>query len=191
MVNTRVGYAGGLRENPTYYSLGDHSESINITYDPSKITYEDLLNVYWLNTAASVTPWSRQYMSIIFYHDEEQKQLAEETRTEWEKQTGKKAYVEIVPAAAFYSAEDYHQKYYLQQIPELMDELRAIYPDFEDVIDSTAAARLNGYAGNFGTPEALGELESLGLSPAGTKIVRDIAERGLVPACPVIKVPSD
>ena len=184
MVSTRVGYAGGSQPNPTYYSLGDHSESIQITYDPAKITYKELLDVYWRNTAITVPPWSRQYMSIIFYHNDEQKRLAEEGKAEQEKLFGKEVYVEIVPAAEFYSAEDYHQKYYLQQIPGLMDELRAIYPDFEDIIDSTAAARLEGYAGGFGTPDALENIDDLGLSPEGVKIVRDIAQKGLVSACP-------
>jgi peptide-methionine (S)-S-oxide reductase len=123
-------------------------------------------------------------MSIIFYHNDEQKRLAEEGKAEQEKLFGKEVYVEIVPAGEFYSAEDYHQKYYLQRISGLMDELRAIYPDFQDIIDSTAAARLEGYAGGFGTPGSLEELDELGLSPKGIEIVRDIAGRGLVPACP-------
>jgi peptide-methionine (S)-S-oxide reductase len=185
VVSTRVGYAGGSRLNPTYYSLGDHSETIRITYDPAKISYQELLDVYWRNTAVSVPPWSRQYMSIIFYHNGEQKMLAEEGKAGQEKQLGKTVYVEIVPAAEFYPAEDYHQKYYLQQISGLMDELRSIYPDFEDIIDSTAAARLNGYAGGFGTPDALEALDELGLSPEGVAIVRNIAETGLVEACPI------
>jgi peptide-methionine (S)-S-oxide reductase len=124
-------------------------------------------------------------MSIIFYHNDEQKKLAEESRDRLQDERGRKVYTEIVPAAEFYPAEDYHQKYYLRQLPELMRELTAYYADFESLVNSTAAARLNGYAGGFGTPDTLEEeLDSLGLSPRGVEVIRDIAGRGLIPACP-------
>jgi peptide-methionine (S)-S-oxide reductase len=184
VVSTRVGYTGGSLPNPTYHRLGDHSETIEITYDPSKISYQDLLEVYWWNAPVNVPAWSTQYKSIIFYHDEEQKRLAGETRDELELQYGKDIFVEIIPAGEFYPAEDYHQKYYLQQNSRLMKELNSIYPDFRDIISSTAAARLNGYAGGFGTPESLEELDSLGLSPEGNQEVRKLAEKGLAPARP-------
>jgi peptide-methionine (S)-S-oxide reductase len=184
VVSSRVGYAGGSLPNPTYHRLGDHSETIEITYDPSKISYRDLLEVYWRNVPVTVPAWSTQYKSIIFYHDEEQKRLAEETRGELELQYGKDIFVEIIHAGEFYPAEDYHQKYYLQQNSRLMRELKSIYPDFQDFVSSTAAARLNGYTGGFGTPESLEELDSLGLSPGGTQEVRKLAEKGLTPAFP-------
>jgi len=125
-------------------------------------------------------------MSIIFYHNEEQKKLAVESRDRLQAETGREIYTKIVPAAEFYPAEDYHQKYYLRQLSELADEFRAIYPDTNDFVSSTAVARANGYAGGYGTPEALQEeLDSLGLSPRGTEMVLEIAGHGLAPACPV------
>ncbi len=181
-----MGYAGGTSRNPSYYRLGDHSETVQIVYDPKQISYRDLLDVFWHGHDPTYQPWSRQYMSIIFYHNEEQKRLAEETRAGLESELKTGVITEIVPTAAFYPAEDHHQKYYLQQIPALMQELTSVYPDFEDFINSTAAARLNGYAGGYGTAETLEqELDSLGLSPEGVDIVRKIAEGGLTPACPV------
>ncbi len=125
-------------------------------------------------------------MSVIFYHNDEQERQAIESRDELEAETGRTIYTKIVPASTFYLAEDYHQKYYLQQYGELAEEFRAIYPDIEDFIKSTAVARVNGYAGGYGTQETLQkELYSLGLSPEGIDRLLELTERGLNPACPV------
>ena len=106
-------------------------------------------------------------MSVIFYHDEEQKQLAEETRAHREALLGRTIYTEIVPASRFYQAESYHQKYYLRHEGQLLREYEAIYPGEADFLASTAVARVNGYVGGYGTPAALEEeLAALGLSPA-------------------------
>jgi peptide-methionine (S)-S-oxide reductase len=178
VVSTRVGYAGGEKVNPTYYDLGSHSESIEIVYDPSTISYRDLLEVFWQSHNSSAIPYSSQYMSIIFYHDDEQKRLAEKTRDDLEATTGRLIYTEIIPAEAFYPAEDYHQKYALQQFRDLVNEMKAIYPDPEDFVNSTAVARLNGYAGGYGDIADLEEeLSLLGLSEKGKEIVREMAGR--------------
>lgn len=168
MVRTRVGYAGGTTVDPTYRNLGDHTETIQVDYDPSQISYEELLNVFWSSHNPIVPAWSRQYMSIIFYHNEEQHRLAMETREREAARTGSQIYTEIVPAAEFYLAEAYHQKYRLQNVSDLMKEFSAIYPDDGDFVASTAAARVNGYVAGQGTCEQLQEeLDSLGLSAAG------------------------
>jgi peptide-methionine (S)-S-oxide reductase len=157
VVRTRVGYAGGTTESPTYYNLGDHTETIQIDYDPTQISYEQLLEIYWDSHNPTVRPWSRQYMSIVFYHNNEQRELAMETKQSEEDSLGRQVYTEIIPFTEFYLAEDYHQKYYLQQSPELIEELAAIYPNFADFIDSTAVARINGYAGGHVTFQELQE----------------------------------
>jgi len=111
-------------------------------------------------------------MSAIFFHNEEQKQLALETRDQEATKLKGTIYTEIVPLDEFYPAEEYHQKYYLQQVPELRREFRAIYPAVGDLINSTAAARVNGYVGGYGSLEALKtEIDDLGLSPTGNKIL--------------------
>jgi peptide-methionine (S)-S-oxide reductase len=175
VVRTRVGYAGGATKDPTYYNLGDHTETIQIDYDPTQISYEELLDVFWDSHNPVQRPWSRQYMSVVFYHNDEQKRLAMETRDSEAAKIQGEIFTEIVPASEFYLAEAYHQKYRLQQVPDLMKEFSAIYPDNDDFVASTAAARVNGYLGGYGTVEALqAELSSLGLSPEGSQKLLDI-----------------
>ena len=189
MVRTRVGYAGGTKENPTYYNLGGHSETIQIDYDPTRITYKELLDVFWDSHTPTMQAFSQQYKSIVFYHNEEQKRLALESKEEEEARLGSKIFTEIVPFTRFYLAEDYHQKYYLRQEATLMKDFDAIYPAAEDFIASTAAARVNGYVGGYGTLENLKqELDSLGLSEAGRNRLLEIANRGLISGCAVPEI---
>lgn len=191
MRHTRVGYAGGSTEHPTYYSLGDQSETIQIDYDPTQISYRQLLDVFWASHNPIYEPWSRQYMSIVFYHSEDQKRLAIETKESEEARLGKHIFTEIVPFSEFYLAEDYHQKYYLRQEPALMAEFSAIYPATEDFIASTAVARVNGYVGGYGKLATLEkELGLLGLSEAGINILLKIAAGGLEPVCTLPDTPS-
>jgi methionine-S-sulfoxide reductase len=170
VIRTRVGYAGGGKANPTYRSLGDHSETIQIDYDPAQITYEDLLDVFWNSHSPTARPWSQQYASIIFYHDEEQRRQAEETGELQVTKLGQEIYTQIIPFSEFSLAEDYHQKYRLRQVPELEEEFSAIYPDIGDFVDSTAVALVNGYVGGHGTLEAVqAEIDKLGLSPEASQ----------------------
>ena len=174
MVRTRVGYAGGSKDNPTYRDLGDHSETIQIEYDPTRISYEELLDIFWSSHSPTARPFSRQYASIIFYHDEEQKRLAEASLDREAASRGKPIYTEIAPLAEFYLAETYHQKYRLQQVPALASDYRAIYTQDDEFVSSTATARVNGYLGGYGTLAALqAEIEALGLSQAGQQTLLD------------------
>lgn len=163
-----MGYAGGKKENPTYRDLGDHAETLQIDYDPEVISYEDLLQVFWKGHDPTRASWSRQYMSAVFYHDENQKRLALETKARRAEQTGRKIHTEILPAETFYRAEDYHQKYRLRQDRILMREFNRIFATGRAFTDSTAAARVNGYLGGHRTRKQLeSEIDRLGLSPEG------------------------
>ncbi len=163
-----MGYAGGEKENPTYRDLGDHAETLQIDYDPDVISYEDLLRVFWKHHDPTRASWSRQYMSAVFYHDEDQKRMASETKARTAEQTGRKIHTEILPAETFYRAEDYHQKYRLRQDRILMREFNRIYSTGRAFTDSTAAARINGYLGGHRTRKRLAsEIDRLGLSPKG------------------------
>ena len=165
IVRTRVGYTGGITKNPVYMSLGDHSEALQIDYDPHRISYEDLMDMFWSSHDPSVRSWSRQYRAAIFYHTDYQKSMALETRSHVQAAVTGEIVTEILPFTAFYVAEDYHQKHALQHSHEFMQEFKSWYPLFRDVISSTAAARVNGYLGGYGTSEILeSELGSYGLS---------------------------
>jgi peptide-methionine (S)-S-oxide reductase len=118
--STTSGYTGGPEKNPTYKQVSSgktgHAEAIQIEYDPAQVTYEKLLEVYWHNVDPTVTDrqfcdWGKQYRPEIFYHDEEQKRLAEASKKDVEKKFGEVP-VRITAAGPFYPAEEYHQDYY-------------------------------------------------------------------------------
>ena len=123
VVSTTVGYCGGKEENPTYKQVSagktGHAEAVEILYDPSRVSYTELLNVFWMNIDPTqengqFADIGAQYRTAIFYHSEEQKRLAEASKKEL-KNTGrfsKEIVTEIVPATPFYRAEEYHQDYY-------------------------------------------------------------------------------
>jgi methionine-S-sulfoxide reductase len=165
-----VGYAGGTTENPTYHRLGDHSETLQIDFDPSSISYKELLAIFWESHSPGSPSWSRQYQAAVFYHNDTQKRLALETADEVTARINGEVFTQVLPAGGFYLAEDYHQKYFLRRDPVLLTELTRIYPDTWDLVASTAAARVNGYVAGHGNRASLeAELNSLGLSPAGNK----------------------
>jgi methionine-S-sulfoxide reductase len=166
VIRTRVGYTGGTREDPTYKKLGDHTEAVQVDYDPTQISYAELLDAFWQGHSPRSLNTSRQYMNAIFYHTTEQQQWAIASRDQLAAERGWTITTKILPLTTFYLAEDYHQKWALKNRLVYYDDLRAIYPQPEDLTNSTAAARLNGYLDGFGTSEQLEtEIDSLGLSP--------------------------
>jgi peptide-methionine (S)-S-oxide reductase len=178
VIRTRVGYSGGTRKNPTYHGLGDHSESIQIDYDPSQISYKELVEIFWGSHDPTQRPWSTQYKAAIFYHNQDQKRVAMETLDRQAAVRHGTITTEILPATEFYLAEAYHQKYRLQQDRALMREFATMYPAGE-FVHSTAAARINGYLDGYGTAESLEQdLDSLGLSSdAGEKLLNLLKNR--------------
>lgn len=125
VASTTSGYTGGQKENPTYREVSSgetgHSEAVEVTYDPQKVSYEQLLAVFWRNIDPTVKDQQfcdvgNQYRTAIYYHSEEQKRLAELSKKDVEKRLGT-VQTEIVPASTFYTAEEYHQDFY-QKNPE-------------------------------------------------------------------------
>ncbi|MFL5344693.1 MAG: peptide-methionine (S)-S-oxide reductase MsrA [Hyalangium sp.] len=125
VISTTSGYTGGTKVNPTYEEVSSgttgHAESVQVVFDPSKVTYSQLLEVFWhnvdpLTSNAQFCDHGTQYRSVIFYHDAEQQRLAEESKRQLEASGRFKQPIvtQIVPASTFYPAEDYHQDYYLK-----------------------------------------------------------------------------
>lgn len=142
------------------------------------ISYRDLLEVFWKSHDSTRKAWSRQYMAAVFYHDEEQKRLAEESRDRVQQTLGRSIVTRILPATRFYLAEGYHQKYALRSQPDLMEELKRIYPDDRDFINSTAAARVNGYLYGYGSvDDSDSEINRLGLAPDTARRLSEYVKR--------------
>ncbi len=170
-----MGYAGGAKESPTYHNLGDHTETLQIDYDPSKISYEKLLELFWEEHDPTSRSWSPQYKAVVFTHDDEQKRLAEESRARIAKKLGKTVATEVLPFTRFYAAEDYHQKYYLRGHRQIMRQFLQHYPQAVDFMNSTAAARVNGYIGGYGTAAAYkADIDRLGLSAAAREEIEEL-----------------
>ena len=120
VASTAVGYMGGNLKNPTYEDVctdrTGHAEVIQIEYDPKKVSYEKLLEIFWENHDPTQLnrqgpDYGTQYRSVIFYHNEQQKKLAEQSKKSQKQKYAKPIVTEIAKAKEFYRAEEYHQKY--------------------------------------------------------------------------------
>ena len=161
VVSTRVGFSGGTLENPTYSGIGDHVETVEVVYDPSTITYPELLMHFWKHHNARAKPIFRQYASAIFCESESELELAKSQRQLWQESTGEeKVLTAILPFQKFYPAGDRHQKYYLQQDPELLKSL----PESDTLLYSLFTTKLNAVAGRAGDRESLDkQLQAFGI----------------------------
>jgi peptide-methionine (S)-S-oxide reductase len=120
VTSTAVGYAGGTKENPTYEDVCSdetgHAEAVQVEFDPSQVSYDDLLDVFWSNH--NPTTLNRQgpdvgtqYRSVIFYHSPEQKAAAEKSKIDMSSRLNRPIVTQIEPARTFWRAEEYHQRY--------------------------------------------------------------------------------
>src|SRR5690242_7108390 len=122
VISTRVGYTGGNLHNPTYKDVctdrTGHAEAVEVDYDPAKVRYEQLLDIFWENHDPTQLnrqgpDWGTQYRSAIFFHSPEQEQAARTSKDKLQNsgRFGRPVVTQIVPATTFYEAEDYHQQY--------------------------------------------------------------------------------
>ena len=120
VMKTRVGYAGGHTENPSYEDVCSHTtghaEVVEVSYDDEQLSYDDLLEVFWGKhdpTQLNRQGWDigDQYRSVVFFHDDEQQETALRSKTEEQAHHSQPVVTQIEPAQTFYEAEDYHQQY--------------------------------------------------------------------------------
>jgi peptide-methionine (S)-S-oxide reductase len=120
VTGTRVGYSGGTLENPTYEDVCSHTtghaEVVEVAYDPERVSYDDLLEVFWAKhdpTQLNRQGWDvgDQYRSVVFFHDEDQREAAVASKEREQPRHRRPIVTQIEPAQTFYEAEDYHQQY--------------------------------------------------------------------------------
>lgn len=157
MVRTRIGYCGGSTPNPTYRSISDYTETVQLEFDPKVITYEELLTEFW-DGHNPFRPASTQYASRIFTHGLEQAAAVEKSKAAFEAaNSGRKVATAISECGDFYSGEHYHHKYYLQQNAELtaalcsFDGIRSVTGDVDAFADSALLTKINGFYGGNGS----------------------------------------
>jgi len=178
VVRTCVGYAGGEKANPTYDALGDHIETVRVTYDPSRVRYADLLEGFWNAHDPTRAPFKRQYQSALFPRTEAQRETAARARAAVADRLDATLSTEIIPGASVHRAEPYHQKHKLRRHPDLMAHVRAWYASDEAFADAPATALLNGYVGGERAPRHLDDdLPRLGLDDEAAAQLRETVEQ--------------
>ena len=169
---TTVGYAGGQKQNPTYYKLGDHTECVDIYFDSNTTTYEKILNLFW-KSHEPTTRVSSQYRSIILTHNQTQADQA--TKSLQDQNDSRKGQKHVLTGIAafntFYPAEEKHQKNQLRRHPALL----ACINWEKSLASSHMATRLNGYVGGYNNMASFNkEWERLGLSKEIAMYVRSV-----------------
>ena len=176
VLRTRTGYAGGTTENPTYKEMGDHTETIEVDFDPSIISYEEILRHFWRSHYPNRDAYrGRQYISLLRFHDEKQEAAVERIKGEMEAELGFSIETEIAPFEGFTLAEERHQKYYLKRYPGALNQLEGMAPEPSILTDSIFAARLNGFVKGFGNREEL--LEEISGSPIRPEAREQLKEK--------------
>jgi methionine-S-sulfoxide reductase len=167
-VRTRVGYAGGTKDAPTYRSLGDHTETFQVDFDPSRLPYGKLLDVFWSEHDPRSAPMCTQYAAVLFVHDDAQERAARESRARLEAALGAKVKTVIRRLDRFWNAEDYHQKHSLRHQGPLLGLLRPFVTDEASLRESPLAAKLNAFAaGDLGFDRLRAQCADLGYEVEG------------------------
>lgn len=185
MLRTRVGYAGGTTDKPTYRDLGDHTEAIQIEFDTRRLTYEDLLAVFWKAHDPFARAWSTQYKAVLWTHDDAQAAAAKASLAALAREADATPRTEIAPATRFWIAEDYHQKYALRGKRGLLDALLGEGVSDEAIRESTLAARANGWVVGHGTADQIAaELDALEVPEAARKALAPHLGQRAPAGCP-------
>ena len=164
VVATASGYAGGAKADPTYRALGNHTETVEVTFDLDELSYEDLLAVFFEHHDSTRRSWKRQYRSALFVLDEDQAATARRAKAERNEHVDAEVRTAVERVDRFHLAEGYHQNHRLRQFEAFERVYAERYPETADFARSTAASRVNGYLAGHGPSEQLKrEIGTLGL----------------------------
>ena len=164
--------------------MGDHTETFQVDFDPTIISYTDLLRLFWQSHNPQRKAWSRQYRAVVLYHNQDQCEQVQHSKEDLMGKINAPVHTAISPLNQFYLAEGYHQKYYLQN-SLLMADVAVIYPDENAWVDSTAVARMNGYLAGYGNAATFAhDVKRLGLSEEGERFLqKSVTKRGVSLRC--------
>jgi peptide-methionine (S)-S-oxide reductase len=153
--------------------MGDHTECIEIDYDPSVVSYKDLLDHFWLmHSGVNHGYKARQYLSLVLWRTEEERITAETKKKEHEAKKGYPIETEIAAFSHFTRAENYHQKFFLRRFNKAFKPLEAYFGSEKQLVDATASARLNAVAhGNLSMQEVY---EEFNLDPELSEVLRSV-----------------
>lgn len=173
VLRTRVGFSGGTSLNPSYRKMGDHTETVEIDFDSSILSYEEILLHFWKNHYPNRDQYKgRQYISMIRFRGPEQERTVQKVKKRMEQELGEEIETDIAAFTEFTLAEERHQKYYLKRYPKAMEQLVPLYPNSELLNDSTFAARLNGFVKGFGNRQNLkSEITGWNIAPEYQEIL--------------------
>ena len=130
---------------------------MQVDFDPTQISFEEIVDMVWQGHNPTRPAWSRQYMSALWYENDAQLEIINATKEAQAQHYGQEVLTPVLELETFYLAEDYHQKYNLQRFRGIMKPFNAMYPEFKGFVDSTAAARLNGFVSGYGTKALFNE----------------------------------
>lgn len=151
-----MGYAGGVIPEPTRKNMLDHTETVQLEYDPKTIAYQQLVRHFFQSHNPNRKPYrDREYISLILYHNERQKELAEKGKLQREEIVGSFLQTEISSYKDFTMAEDRQQKWHIKRNKKALEQLKQLFPKEECLMHSTIAARMNGLAKGFGSREVV------------------------------------
>ncbi|MDN6193582.1 MAG: peptide-methionine (S)-S-oxide reductase [Alkalibacterium sp.] len=177
VIHTRTGFAGGTSSEPTYRNMGDHTETVQIAFDSTLLSYEDILRIFWDSHDAFKDRYfkERQYISLLIVHSTKQLRIAEKVKNELENKYGKTIQTEIQFDVPFYPAEERHQKYFLKRFEKAMTSLLPLFNDHTSFAHSTIAARLNGFVKEHGRLDAIkNELSEWQLTQKEEALLREM-----------------
>ncbi|WP_103030111.1 peptide-methionine (S)-S-oxide reductase [Salinibacter altiplanensis] len=173
VVRTTVGFAGGQVSDPTYATIGDHTEAVRIEYAPARLRYAGLLDRFWTVFDPALTPAKRRYQPLLAPQNERQAQRARASRADAIGRDERAGRVEIVDGGEFSAAALRHQKHTLRRYEDVTGALRARLPSERAFARSPAAALAAGYVGGYRSPARLADDQArLGLPNDATATLR-------------------